>query len=111
MVACLLSPPRFSAVRSDARSTSTESAQGRSSAATRSNRETSLGRSHVPLVVQSTDGDFLPLALVHCEAHAGRHVYLECIETRISATKCTASGTTKRRTLIVVYVCIKNQCA
>jgi hypothetical protein len=35
--------------------------------------------------VQSTDGDFLPLALVHCEANSGRHVFLERIETKLSA--------------------------
>lgn len=61
-----------------------------------------------PLVVQSTDGDFLPLALVHCEAHADRHVFLERIETKISAgAKRTALGITKRR---MEFVCIRELC-
>jgi len=57
-----------------------------------------------PLVVQSTDGDFLPLALVHCETNARTHVFLERIETRISAAKRTAGGTTKRR---MEFVCMR----
>ena len=61
-----------------------------------------------PLVVQSTDGDFLPLALVHCEAQPGRHVYLERIETRVSAAKRTALGTTKRR---MEFVSMRELCA
>jgi hypothetical protein len=61
------------------------------------------------LVVQSTDGDFLPLALVHCEAHADRHVFLERIETKTSAgAKRTALGTTKRR---MEFVCMRELCA
>lgn len=61
-----------------------------------------------PLLVQSTDGDFLPLALVHCEAHADRHVFLERIETKISAgAKRTALGTTKRR---MEFVCVRDLC-
>jgi len=60
------------------------------------------------LVVQSTDGDFVPLALVHCEAHADRHVFLERIETRVSAgTKRTALGATKRR---MEFVCVRELC-
>jgi hypothetical protein len=58
-----------------------------------------------PLVVQSTDGDFLPLALVHCEAHADRHVFLDRIETRISAdAKGTTLGASKRR-MEFVWMC------
>jgi hypothetical protein len=61
-----------------------------------------------PLVVQSTDGDFLPLALVHCETHAGRHVFLERIETKLSAgTKRTAGGVVKRR---MEFVCMRELC-
>jgi len=61
-----------------------------------------------PLVVQSTDGDFLPLALVHCEAHADRQVFLERIETRVSAAKRTALGTTKKR---MEFVCMRALCS
>jgi hypothetical protein len=61
-----------------------------------------------PLVVQSTDGDFLPLALVHCEANAGRHVFLERIETKLSAgVKRAAAGTPKRR---MEFVCMRELC-
>jgi hypothetical protein len=61
------------------------------------------------LVVQSTDGDFLPLALVHYEAHDVRHVFLERIETRISAgAKRTTLGTTKR---LMEFVCMRELCA
>lgn len=61
------------------------------------------------LVVQSTDGDFVPLALVHCEANPETHVFLERIETRISTgAKRTALGTTKRR---MEFVCMRELCA
>ncbi len=61
------------------------------------------------LVVQSTDGDFVPLALVHCEKHPDRHVFLERIETRISTgAKRTALGATKRR---MEFVCMRDLCA
>ena len=58
------------------------------------------------LVVQSTDGDFVPLALVHCEAHPERQVFLERIETRISTgAKRTALGSTKKR---MEFVCMRD---
>ena len=61
------------------------------------------------LVVQSTDGDFVPLALVHCEQYTDRQVFLERIETKISTSaKRTALGTTKRR---MEYVCMRELCA
>jgi hypothetical protein len=61
------------------------------------------------LVVQSTDGDFVPLALVHCEAHPERQVFLERIETRVSTgAKRTALGATKRR---MEFVCVRELCA
>jgi hypothetical protein len=61
------------------------------------------------LVVQSTDGDFVPLALVHCEAHADSHVFLERIETKISTgVKRSAFGVTKRR---MEFVCMRELCA
>jgi len=57
------------------------------------------------LVVQSTDGDFVPLGLLLCEAHADRQVFLERIETKISGgAKRTAFGATKRR---MEFVCIR----
>jgi hypothetical protein len=60
------------------------------------------------LVVQSTDGDFVPLALLLCEAHADRHVFLERIETKISTTgKRSAFGATKRR---MEFVCMRQLC-
>ncbi len=61
------------------------------------------------LVVQSTDGDFVPLALLHCEAHPDRHVFLERIETKVAGgAKRTAFGTTKRR---MEFVCMRQLCA
>ena len=60
------------------------------------------------LVVQSTDGDFVPLALLLCETHADRHVFLERIETKISTSgKRTAFGVTKRR---MEFVCMRKLC-
>jgi hypothetical protein len=58
-----------------------------------------------PLVVQSTDGDFIPLALVDYETHTDRHVFLDHIETRISAgAKGTTLGASKRR-MEFVWMC------
>lgn len=61
------------------------------------------------LVVQSTDGDFVPLALVHCEDNTEKQVFLERIETKTSTgVKRTALGSTKRR---MEFVCMRELCA
>lgn len=60
------------------------------------------------LVVQSTDGDFVPLALVYCENNTDKQVFLERIETKISkCVKRTALGTTKRT---MEFVCMRELC-
>ena len=46
-------------------------------------------------MIESTDGDFIPLALLQTSADPTKRIFLERIETRVSA-KRTASGVKKR---------------
>jgi hypothetical protein len=49
-----------------------------------------------PTLIESTDGDFIPLALLQTAKDQSKRIYLERIHTRISK-KRTAEGTTKRK--------------
>jgi len=49
-----------------------------------------------PTMIESTDGDFIPLALLQTEKDPSKRIFLERIHTRISK-KRTAEGTTKRK--------------
>ena len=49
-----------------------------------------------PTLIESTDGDFIPLALLQTEKDHSKRIFLERIHTRISK-KRTAEGTTKRK--------------
>lgn len=61
-----------------------------------------------PLVVQSTDGDFVPLALIHCSASPHSDVVLERIETKVSAPgKRDSTGRVKRQ---MEFVCMRALC-
>ena len=61
-----------------------------------------------PLVVQSTDGDFVPLALIHCAASPLSHVVLERIETKVAAAgKRDSAGRAKRQ---MEFVCMRALC-
>jgi hypothetical protein len=61
-----------------------------------------------PLVVQSTDGDFVPLALIHCAASPESQVVLERIETNVTApSKRDNTGRVKRQ---MEFVCVRALC-
>jgi hypothetical protein len=49
-----------------------------------------------PTLIESTDGDFIPLALLQTAKDPSNRIFLERIHTRISK-KRTAEGTTKRK--------------
>jgi hypothetical protein len=49
-----------------------------------------------PTMIESTDGDFIPLALLQTSMDSSKRIFLERIQTRISK-KRTAEGTTKRQ--------------
>lgn len=62
-----------------------------------------------PLVVQSTDGDFVPLSLIHCAASPESQVVLERIETKVSTpSKRDSTGRAKRQ---MEFVCMRTLCA
>jgi hypothetical protein len=61
-----------------------------------------------PLVVQSTDGDFIPLALIHSGADPESQVVLERIETNVTApSKRDNTGRVKRQ---MEFVCMRTLC-
>ena len=48
-----------------------------------------------PTMIESTDGDFIPLALLHTSSDTTKRIFLERIETKVSG-KRTTSGVKKR---------------
>ena len=56
-------------------------------------------------ILESTDGDFIPLALLQTSADPTKRIYLERIETRVSG-KRKASGEKKRQMEFVDMACL-----
>ena len=54
----------------------------------------------MPLVIESTDGDFVPMSLLHLESTADRekapNIYLHRLKTNLTPAKRTTNGGTKR---------------